>query len=64
MEQRLRGAQPQQTTVDPHNKFPPELMRRFELYVKPQAPVKSIAIRQIKAEHVGSLVTVRGVVTR
>lgn len=64
MEQRLRGPQANQSTLNPFNKFPPELMRRYEIYLKPAEPVKSVTIRQIKAEHVGSLVTVRGIVTR
>jgi len=64
MEQRIRGGPANATPSNPRNKFPPELMRRFEIYLKPLSSSKSIAIRQIKAAHVGSLVTVRGVVTR
>lgn len=64
MEERLRGAQPNQGAHNPQNKFPPELMRRFEIFLKNKSAEKSIPIRQIKAEHVGKLVTVRGVVTR
>lgn len=64
MEEKLRGQQPNQGTQHPQNKFPAELMRRFELYFKNVSSAKSLPIRQIKAEHVGSLVTVRGVVSR
>ncbi|CAG9863144.1 unnamed protein product [Phyllotreta striolata] len=46
------------------NKFPPELMRRFEIYFQNQTTNKPMPIRDIKAEHLGTLVTVRGIVTR
>ena len=64
MEEKLRGQQPNQGAHHPQNKFPPELMRRFEIFFKNLSSEKSIPIRQIKAEQVGKLVTVRGVVTR
>lgn len=64
MEQRLRGPQANQSTLNRFNNFPLELMRRYEIYLKPAEPVKSVTIREIKAEHVGALVTVRGIVTR
>lgn len=65
MEERLRGQQNNQGVQhNTQNKFPPELMRRFEIYFKNVSSAKSIAIRDIKADHVGKLVTVRGVVTR
>lgn len=64
MEERLRGQQNNQGTHNPQNKFPPELMRRFEIYLRNKSSAKSIPIREIKASHVGRLVTVRGVVTR
>ncbi|KAJ9586445.1 hypothetical protein L9F63_019909, partial [Diploptera punctata] len=61
MEQRLRQPGEQR---DPHNKYPPELMRRYEIYFKDKTTNKSAAIRDVKAEHIGKLVTVRGIVTR
>ncbi|XP_045472033.1 DNA replication licensing factor Mcm7 [Harmonia axyridis] len=61
MEQRLR--QPNEHK-DPRNKFPPELMRRFELYFKDSSLSKILPIREVKAENIGKLVTVRGIVTR
>lgn len=64
MENRIRGNLPNQTNTDKFNEFPPELMRRFEVYLKPLSVQKCLTVRQIKAEHVGSLVSVRGVVTR
>jgi DNA replication licensing factor MCM7 len=62
MEQRLH--QDNEVTRDPKNKYPPELMRRFELYFKMQSTVKHLAIREVKAESVGKLVSVKGIVTR
>lgn len=61
LEQRNRAPGEQR---DPHNKYPPELMRRYEVYFKDQSLTKPTPIRDVKAEHVGKLVTVRGVVTR
>ncbi|XP_044751759.1 DNA replication licensing factor Mcm7 [Coccinella septempunctata] len=61
MEQRLR--QPNEHR-DPKNKFPSELMRRFEIYFKDSSLSKILPIREVKAESIGKLVTVRGIVTR
>lgn len=49
---------------DPRNRYPPELIRRFEVYFKDLSTSKSVPIREVKAEHIGKLVTVRGIVTR
>ncbi|CAH3981099.1 unnamed protein product [Pieris brassicae] len=49
---------------DPRNRYPPELIRRFEVYFKDLTTSKSVPIRDVKAEHIGKLVTVRGIVTR
>ncbi|XP_048481945.1 DNA replication licensing factor Mcm7 [Plutella xylostella] len=49
---------------DPRNRYPPELIRRFEVYFKDLSSSKSVPIREVKAEHIGKLVTVRGIVTR
>lgn len=64
MEQRLRGQEGPRTNQNPFNKFPPELMRRFEIYFKNLTSTTSLPIRKIKAQNVGTLVTVRGIVTR
>ncbi|KAJ3653658.1 hypothetical protein Zmor_012897 [Zophobas morio] len=61
MEQRLRQPNEQR---DARNKFPPELLRRYEIYFKDMSANKTVPIREVKAEHVGRLVTVRGIVTR
>uniref|UniRef100_A0A1A7W9R7 DNA replication licensing factor MCM7 n=1 Tax=Iconisemion striatum TaxID=60296 RepID=A0A1A7W9R7_9TELE len=49
---------------DPHNQYPPELMRRFELYFKSPSTSKPKVVRDIRADSIGHLVTVRGIVTR
>ncbi|XP_060627734.2 DNA replication licensing factor MCM7 [Anolis sagrei] len=48
----------------PQNNFPAELMRRFELYFKAPSGMKPRVIREVKADCIGKLVTVRGIVTR
>lgn len=49
---------------DPQNRFPPELMRRYEVAFKSLSNEKALSVREIKAEHIGKLLTVRGIVTR
>ncbi|CBF70403.1 hypothetical protein AN5992.2 [Aspergillus nidulans FGSC A4] len=52
--------------------FPPELTRRYTLHFKPLTPSgssserasKALAVRNVRAEHLGSLITVRGITTR
>uniref|UniRef100_A0A1A9W3H0 DNA replication licensing factor MCM7 n=1 Tax=Glossina brevipalpis TaxID=37001 RepID=A0A1A9W3H0_9MUSC len=61
MEVRNRNTMEQR---DHRNSFPPELMKRFEVAIKPPSHEKAHSIREIKAEHIGKLVTVRGIVTR
>ena len=47
-----------------HNAFPPELMRRYEVNFKLNSDIKSLPVRDVKAEHIGKLVNIRGIVTR
>ncbi|KAF2880379.1 hypothetical protein ILUMI_25795 [Ignelater luminosus] len=61
MENRMRQPNEQR---DLRNKFPPELMRRYEIYFKDLSLNKPIPIREVKAEHIGKLVSVKGIVTR
>ncbi|XP_017483153.1 PREDICTED: DNA replication licensing factor Mcm7 [Rhagoletis zephyria] len=61
MESRTRNPMEQR---DQRNNFPPELMKRFEVAFKPHSNEKAQSIREVKAEHIGKLVTVRGIVTR
>ncbi|XP_033100324.1 DNA replication licensing factor mcm7-A-like [Anneissia japonica] len=63
MEQRIRGQNPTEQRPT-NNQFPPELMRRFEVYFKAPALQKPMTIRDVKAEKIGKLVAVRGIVTR
>ncbi|KAJ5963750.1 DNA replication licensing factor MCM7 [Penicillium vulpinum] len=52
--------------------FPPELTRRYTLNFKPITPSgssaerssKALAVRYVRGEHLGSLITVRGITTR
>lgn len=48
--------------------FPAELTRRYTLNFKPRTsgdqPIKALAVRQVKGEHLGHLITVRGITTR
>ncbi|ODQ55202.1 MCM-domain-containing protein [Saitoella complicata NRRL Y-17804] len=44
--------------------FPPELLRRYTLYINPPTRTKSLAVREVRGEHLGHLITVRGIVTR
>ncbi|RFU26169.1 hypothetical protein B7463_g10178, partial [Scytalidium lignicola] len=50
------------------NLFPAELTRRYSLSFKPRMqgdePLKPLAVRQIRGEHLGHLITVRGIATR
>ncbi|CAF0791914.1 unnamed protein product [Adineta steineri] len=62
MEQRMHHNTDE--TRDPMNRYPEELMRRFELYFKSSNTQKHLSVRQVKATHVGKLISVKGVVTR
>ncbi|KAL6250524.1 DNA replication licensing factor MCM7 [Rhinocladiella similis] len=54
----------------PVSTFPPELTRRYTLNFKPlTSPAsdkskKTLAVRQVRGEHLGHLITVRGITTR
>ncbi|EQC41872.1 minichromosome maintenance protein 7 (cell division control protein 47) [Saprolegnia diclina VS20] len=50
--------------VDLATVFPPALMRRFELQLVPGVKTKPVPIREVKASKVGSLVRIKGMVTR
>ncbi|XP_038070926.1 DNA replication licensing factor mcm7-A-like isoform X2 [Patiria miniata] len=49
---------------DARNQFPPELMRRYEIYFKVPSQQKALSIRDVKADKIGKLASVRGIVTR
>lgn len=51
------------------DKFPPELTRRYTLLFKPRSgtldnPMKSLAVREVRGEHLGHLITMRAIATR
>ncbi|SMR57702.1 unnamed protein product [Zymoseptoria tritici ST99CH_3D1] len=56
----------------PESIFPPELTRRYTLNFKPvtasgsssEKSGKAMAVRQVRGEHLGHLITVRGIATR
>ncbi|KXS99941.1 hypothetical protein AC579_6232 [Pseudocercospora musae] len=56
----------------PESMFPPELTRRYTLNFKPITPSgsssqkggKALAVRQVRGEHLGHLITIRGIATR
>lgn len=58
-----RNRQPGEARPD-NNTYPPELMRRFEVYFKKLKTTKPTPIRDVKAHSIGKLVTIHGVVTR
>ncbi|KAJ8246866.1 hypothetical protein GJAV_G00256230 [Gymnothorax javanicus] len=61
MEQRNRDPA---DTRDARNQYPAELMRRFEVYFRPPSTAKPLVVREVRADSIGHLVTVRGIVTR
>lgn len=61
--------QPNPLANDDSDMFPPQLTRRYSLYIKPpteatRTPIKAFAVREVKGEFLGHLITVRGIVTR
>ncbi|KAK6538120.1 Mcm2-7 hexameric complex component [Orbilia ellipsospora] len=53
---------------DPKALLPPDLIRRYQVYFKPLSDPnragKALAVRQVKGEQLGHLITVRGIATR
>ncbi|KAF1836620.1 DNA replication licensing factor CDC47 [Decorospora gaudefroyi] len=56
----------------PESMFPPALTRRYTLNFRPRIPsgassqrnMKALAVRNVRGEHLGHLITVRGIATR
>ena len=52
------------------DQFPSQLTRRYTLVFKPRTssasdgPIKALAVRQVRGDHLGHLITVRGIATR
>ena len=62
MEARTRNAGERRPA---NNAFPPELMRRYEVNFKSGgSDAKPIPVRDVKAQMIGKLVNIRGIVTR
>jgi DNA replication licensing factor MCM7 len=78
MNMRTRQNERQQEIADTENApgpvqlFPPLLTRRYTLNFKPRMPsgsstarsTKALSVRQVRGEHLGNLITVRGIATR
>eukprot|EP00962_Isochrysis_galbana_P030411 scaffold9862_cov118-Isochrysis_galbana.AAC.2 len=69
MEARVRAAaaaaaQAEVAAPDPANLVPPALSRRFNVYVLPRVKEKAVPLREVKAKHIGALLTMKGIVTR
>ncbi|CAL8357728.1 unnamed protein product [Merluccius merluccius] len=58
-----RGRDPADTR-DARNQYPAELMRRFEVYFRTPGTSKPKVVRDVRADSIGQLVSVRGIVTR
>eukprot|EP00310_Coccolithus_braarudii_P013273 CAMPEP_0183353098 /NCGR_PEP_ID=MMETSP0164_2-20130417/32739_1 /TAXON_ID=221442 /ORGANISM="Coccolithus pelagicus ssp braarudi, Strain PLY182g" /LENGTH=732 /DNA_ID=CAMNT_0025525717 /DNA_START=72 /DNA_END=2270 /DNA_ORIENTATION=- len=49
---------------DPQQQVPRELRRRYEVRVLPRTKDKCLKLREVKAERIGQLLTIKGIVTR
>ena len=67
------AAETESDLTQPESIFPPELTRRYTLVFKPVSSAganserqntKALAVRQVRGEHLGHLITVRGITTR
>ena len=52
-----------------NDQYPAQLTRRYTLVFKPRtstpdAPVKALSVRQVRGDHLGRLITIRGIATR
>ncbi|KAF8472813.1 MCM2/3/5 family-domain-containing protein [Kalaharituber pfeilii] len=70
-QRRQRNAYNQQEGNSIAEEFPALLTRRYQVYFKPLTPLgthssasKPLAVRQVRGEHLGHLITVRGIATR
>lgn len=59
--QQLRDSAPEGTVIP---SLPAQLLRRYEVRILPRRADGTLRLREIKAHHVGSLVSLRGVITR
>lgn len=52
------------STNNAASNFPPALMRRYEVQIVPRVKMTPRSLREVKATDIGSLVKIRGIVTR
>ncbi|KAL1856251.1 hypothetical protein VTK73DRAFT_8415 [Phialemonium thermophilum] len=65
-------AEAAERTSDPtivEDQFPAQLTRRYTLVFRPRSstagnPAKALAVRQVRGDHLGHLITIRGIATR
>jgi DNA replication licensing factor MCM7 len=70
--QQIELAEENNVDISTLSMFPPELTRRYNLNIKPLTPsgsssersTKAMAVRQVRGEHLGHLITIRGIATR
>ena len=62
--QRAENAPDEANAADPRQTLPAALRRRYDVMFKPSSKVTPVALREVRAEHIGKLVTVKGIVTR
>ena len=48
-----------QAPNDPNANVPPELVRRYEVALRPQRKAKALRLREVSADHIGRLVTLQ-----
>ena len=51
-------------TNDPRQQVPPALKRRYEVLLRPRVKEKAVPMRQVRANAIGQLLTIKGIVTR
>lgn len=49
---------------DDPNTIPPTLLRRFNLYFNPARHLPALAVREVRADRVGGMVRIKGIITR
>ncbi|KAJ7542087.1 hypothetical protein O6H91_10G089200 [Diphasiastrum complanatum] len=64
MRQRMEETVENADTVDAFQKMPPEIKRFFEVHIKAYVKEKALALREVRACHIGQLVKVKGIITR
>ena len=59
-----RASYPNESEEQLRSHFPPELNRRYDVLIVPRSNAKTVAIREIHANRIGQLITLRAMVTR